>query len=120
MKKKLDLGKWGEKLARTYLLHRGYTILAENYHSRYGEIDIIARLRQEIVFIEVKTRKNNRFCQPLEAVNYSKQQKLILTAQHYITLNYSEHFNYRFDVIDIIFNRGENYEINHLKGAFEL
>lgn len=120
MAKHNDLGNLGENLAIEYLQKRNYEILDRNYHCRFGEIDIICRKDNVIIFAEVKTRKNNFFISPLEAVNQKKIEKIILTAQDYISLNYHKDLSYRFDVLDIIIKKGMDIKISHIKGAFEL
>lgn len=118
--KSSDIGRLGEDKAVEYLQRRGYIILQRNYHSRYGEIDIIAEKNNIICFIEVKTRKKNSYITPLEAVNYSKQNKIMMTANAYIINNFSEKNSYRFDIIEVFHYNSYIFEINHLKGAFEL
>lgn len=70
-----NMGLWGEDKAVEFLKVKNYTILVRNYHSRFGEIDIIARKQNTIIFVEVKTRKNTAFGFPAEFVDYQKQQK---------------------------------------------
>ena len=65
------MGARGEDEAAKYLQNKGYTILKRNFHSKFGEIDIIAKINNTVCFIEVKTRKNNRYGRPAEFVNYS-------------------------------------------------
>ena len=72
-----NMGLWGENKAVEFLKAKNYTILARNYHSRFGEIDIIARKQNTIIFVEVKTRKNTAFGFPAEFVDYQKQQKIM-------------------------------------------
>lgn len=81
-----NMGLWGENKAVEFLKAKNYTILARNYHSRFGEIDIIARKQNTIIFVEVKTRKNTAFGFPAEFVDYKKQQKIMKTAQLYIMI----------------------------------
>lgn len=115
------MGKWGEDKAREFLLEQDYLILAQNYHSKFGEIDIIAQKDNIICFIEVKTRKYNSLYAPVEAVSVAKQQKLIMTAQIYLAeQNFAEDFAYQFDVIEVVYYNSYIFKINHLKGAFEL
>lgn len=119
----LNRGQWGETKAKDYLLTNGYSIVEQNYHSKFGEIDIIAQKDNIVCFVEVKTRKkykHNLYGYPVEAVNYSKQQKLIKTAQDYLSINYSEILSYRFDIIEVVYYNSYIFTINHLKGAFEL
>ncbi len=114
------MGAWGEDRAAEYLLHEGYAILERNFHSRFGEIDIIAEKNNTICFVEVKTRKKSSYVMPGEAVTVSKQRKIILTAEFYLSRYNSENIACRFDVIEVFYYISRNFYINHLKGAFEL
>src|SRR5665648_1233285 len=72
----MNLGEKGELLAKCYLEKKGYSILEQNFRTRYGEIDIIAKFQEEIVFFEVKTRSDTDHGLPCEAVNKAKQRKI--------------------------------------------
>lgn len=117
---KRTIGQWGEDAASDYLKQNGYEILERNYHSHFGEIDIIAQERDCICFVEVKTRKNSHFGFPAEFVNLTKQQKIIKTAEFYLTKNIVVNNSYRFDIIEVFYYDKQITKINHLKGAFEL
>ena len=80
----LTLGQQAELWACQYLEQQGLALITKNYHCRRGEIDLIMRDEKALVFIEVRYRKSARFGSALESVNYKKQQKLIITAEHYI------------------------------------
>lgn len=110
------IGKRGEDLAAHFLVKEGYTILERNFHSRYGEIDIIAGIDDFIVFVEVKYRKNDIHSTPSMAVNLTKQEKMKTTALHYIGANDITDKDFRFDIIEIT-GRHE-YKINHIENAF--
>lgn len=107
------LGRLGEKKAEEYLKKQGYKILVLNFKTRVGEIDIIAKEKDVIVFIEVKTRRNDDFGTPAEAVNRVKQQKYFKVATEYLKKNKLEDSECRFDVIEV-----EEDKINHIKDAF--
>lgn len=94
-------GKFGEDFTAKYLVKNGYKIVAKNFHSRFGEIDIIAQNKTTIAFVEVKTRTEGALYSPREAVDYFKQQKCIKTAQFYLVNNPSE-LQPRFDVSEIL------------------
>ena len=94
-------GDAGEDIVCRYLRDKGYIIVARNYKSRTGEIDIIAESRDTLVFVEVKTRKNALYSSPREAVNMSKQRKIIAAASNYIERSGSI-LNIRFDVAEVI------------------
>ena len=115
-----QLGKTGESIAIKYLIKKKYTIIDKNYRNALGEIDIIAKFKEEIIFIEVKTRKSRRYGYPEEAVNISKQKKIIKTASWYIARKGFKGNNFRFDVILIDFysDKSKKEKIKHIKNAF--
>lgn len=116
---KMDTGMFGEQYACEYLKTKGYRILARNYHSRYGEIDVIASNDRYLVFAEVKTRSPGAIAQPQAAVTKSKQQKLIKTALLWMQKNPPEK-QPRFDVIALTVG-GEPLavtELTHFENAF--
>lgn len=95
-----EIGRRGEQCAAAHLKKMGYDILAMNYHSRYGEIDIIAGNDTYILFCEVKTRAKNALGTPAEAVTAAKQKKLIKTAYDYLYKHPCD-CQPRFDVIEV-------------------
>ena len=114
-------GKLGEDMASAFLIKKGYAIVERNYHSRWGEIDIIAEQAPYIVFAEVKTRRKNGRCSPEETVTIAKKQKIIRTALWYLSehLEY-EDFQVRFDVISLRTGKNDQVEsIQHFPDAFE-
>jgi putative endonuclease len=113
------LGSKGEDLAIRFLRKKGYRIIKRNYKTFVGEIDIIARDGNTIVFVEVKTRTNNSFGYPFEAVNKKKRQKLKNLALLYLKSQVKES-PVRFDVLSILCTNGTEMEIEHLKDAFEV
>jgi putative endonuclease len=110
----MSVGSNGESLACSFLERIGYEILERNYHSRFGEIDIIAKDKDCLVFVEVKTRSNLSFGTPLEAISYKKMQKIIKTSQFYINRLRLGDIDFRFDAIEVFLQNGEA-EINHIK-----
>lgn len=108
-------GELGEDIAREYLIDKGFEIIESNYRIKTGEIDIISKTDDEIIFIEVKSRSNIRYGYPVEAVNYKKIKKIINTAKHYILVNNLHNKKIRFDVIEIYLN---NKKVNHIISAF--
>jgi putative endonuclease len=110
------LGEIGEKIALTFLVELDYKIIETNWRQRKFEIDIIAKDKEEIVFIEVKTRSTKVFGDPEEAVTLKKQIHLIEGADCYIQENEID-LECRFDVISIILNE-KNKEIKHIENAF--
>lgn len=114
-------GAAGEVLAARFLREKGYTILAANYRTRFGEIDIIARDEPYIAFVEVKTRSEAAIYAPREAVTPAKQQRLLKTAALYLR-QHPTHLQPRFDVIEIVTTEGkpmQAVELDHLQGAYE-
>lgn len=109
-----EIGKIGEDLATKYIQSLGYTIIERNFAATQGEIDIVARDKKELVFIEVKTRTNTLYGRPIEAVNNPKQKHLISTAQYYLYSKHLENEFVRLDVIEVYLNES-TYKINHIK-----
>ena len=107
------LGAKGEKTVVKYLKKQGYTVLEKNYKTRLGEIDVIVKKDETIIFVEVKTRTSDTYGRPSEAVGYEKQRKYVKVAQEYLLKNKLLSQKCRFDVIEII-----NDEINHIIDAF--
>jgi len=100
-----QVGYFGEKLARHFLERRGYQIIATNYYTRWGEIDLIAQKNEWLFFIEVKTRLTNKFGWPEEAVTDNKLKKLKLTARQYLLKNNLPRSKAQLDVISIEINQ---------------
>ncbi len=117
-----SLGRAGENWAAEHLRAQGYTILERNWHSRWGEMDIIAARGNIVAFVEVKTRKTGGLEGPLEAVSPSKQARLLLTAQSYLMLHPEEERQPRMDVCAILARQGvhtQKPEILYLENAFD-
>lgn len=112
------LGKQGEDIACNFLESKGYIILERNWKWRRLELDIITRKGNELVIIEVKTRRNNIYGEPEESINNSKINRIINAADSYIKKNKVD-LNVRFDVISITGNI-DNFEIKHIKNAFSI
>ena len=114
MSLKHEIGKIGEDLASKYLEAAGYIIIERNFLARQGEIDIIAKDKKELVFIEVKTRTSDIYGKPVEAVNTQKQKHLLNTIKYYLYSKHLENEFVRIDVIEVYFNN-DTYKINHIK-----
>ena len=115
------LGSWGEALAAEYLRSKHFRIVAVHYYSRFGEIDIIARSREFLVFVEVKLRKNAHFAPAREYVDRHKQDRIRMTASIYLAENPTK-LQPRFDVIEIYAPNGIDTlypEIYHMEDAFQ-
>jgi len=111
---KRTIGSQYEDMAKRYLITQGVLLLESNFRVRTGEIDIIGKQGNTLVFFEVKYRKNNRAGSPLEAVSYRKQKQICKTAMYYINkYKVSSHMNIRFDVIGI-----SEKEISWIQNAF--
>ncbi len=119
MAEHMSIGAQGEEIAARYLLDRRYEILHRNYRCRYGEIDIIARRKNVLVFVEVKSRRSSAFGSPLEAVSLKKQRSISVVAQAYLQRNRLSGSAARFDVIAVLLHSTEP-AIEHIENAFEL
>jgi len=113
-----DLGRKGEEIAERYLLRQGYEILERNYRSQQGEIDIIARDKVFLVFVEVKNYSFRSYGSPVGAVGKNKKQSIIHAAETYIYKNKIEDVYSRFDVIAIYTKYSGSQIIEHFKDAF--
>ena len=111
-------GARGEDLALRYLAQRGYVLLERNYRTRYGELDLILRDGNTLVFVEVKLRRGTGFGHPLEAVTPRKQTSIRSLARQYLRHRRPRFFDaLRFDVVGILLGNGEP-EIVHIENAF--
>ena len=117
---RLSLGKHGEDLACRELRRRGYAILARRYRARWGEIDIVAREDDTLVFVEVKTRRNAGFGGPSAAVNFTKQRRLINMARSYLMGVQGPEPPCRFDVVGVTVATGEQPGVEVIVNAFEV
>jgi Predicted endonuclease distantly related to archaeal Holliday junction resolvase len=116
MESKVDIGQKGEMLACKYLLDKNYIIRERNWRSGHLEIDIVATKGDEIIFVEVKSRRSDDFERPEDAVDSNKIKRLVIAADNYIRRN-NITFQPRFDIISIIID-GDNYKIKHIEDAF--
>ena len=115
-----QLGDKGEALVADYLKKEKFRIIARNYRQRNGEIDLIAKDKGVLVFVEVKTRRSLQFGNPAEAVNYYKQKKIIKVAQWYLQQKNMLDQSCRFDVVEVYYENTENYRVHQIKNAFEV
>ncbi|MEG2441064.1 MAG: YraN family protein [Acetivibrio sp.] len=112
---KRALGFEKEKLAAQFLEEKGYQVLEKNFYSHFGELDLICKKEEYLVFVEVKYRKELAYGYPLEAVSYRKQQCLLKTARYYLYKNkIEEETPCRFDMVSIL---GE--KINIIENCLE-
>jgi putative endonuclease len=112
-----DLGDRGEKLAVKFLRRQGYKILERNFRIRQGEIDIVARDGEQLVFVEVKTRGSNNQEFLRTSVNRGKGKRLFKTASYYLGKQKYRGLTSRFDVVFVVADNG-NTRIEHIKDAF--
>ncbi len=122
--RKNDLGAQGENIAVRYLQNKGYRIVARNYRTRFGEIDIIAEQGPDLVFVEVKTRASGLFGSPLDSVDVNKQKQLSRVALDYMSRKSCQNRPARFDVVAILLkNRGFSREgdvaVELVRNAFD-
>lgn len=120
LKPAVSSGAKGEGIASRYLAEQGYRILETNYHSPYGEIDIIAAKDDVLAFVEVKTRSGRMIAEPREAVTASKQQKLRQTALVYLSEHEEMNLQPRFDVVEVLLDDtiGSPLRVEQIENAF--
>lgn len=119
LNKNQTYGKRGELLAVKHLKKKGYRIIERNHRNRLGEIDVIAKHGNCLVFIEVKSRKSHRFGHPKYAVNRAKQKKMSKLALAYLKANDQLHSPARFDVVAVM-GETQNPEFEIIQNAFDL
>ena len=115
-----DIGVFGEEQAAKYLKKRKYKIVTRNFKTIFGEVDIVARNKKEIVFVEVKTRSSKSFATPAEFVDNEKISRITRVAEFFIK-HYKCHLSPRIDVIEVYISlTGDKYtveRINHLENV---
>ena len=109
-------GNIGEEISSKYLEQIGYIIIHRNFSCRQGEIDIIAKDKDEYVFIEVKTRSSLIFGKPKESVNYYKKKHILKCTKYYLFIHKLNNCFVRFDVIEIYFTHNK-YKLHHIKNV---
>ena len=114
-----DIGSFGEALARDYLISKGYKILNMNFRNKFGEIDIICKKNNLLIFCEIKSRYSNSFGSPIESITCYKQKQIIKLSELYFISKKYYNFNVRYDIIEVIFNTiTSSHIINHVQDAF--
>ena len=116
----LQLGERGEALAWNFLRKQGYTILEKNYRTRFGEIDVVAKKKGTLVFLEVKTRRNHQFGLPEEAVDWRKRRKMAQVAQAFLQSKRMENQAARFDVLSVTWDGSREPDFFLVEDAFAL
>lgn len=114
------IGQSAEIAAAAELGKRGYRIVGSNFRCRYGEIDLIARDGDCLVFVEVRCRRTGSIVSPAESITLIKQQKLITTAQHYLTEHDLHDQNCRFDVVEVLSDGGKLRVQDIIRDAFSM
>ena len=119
----VSIGNLGEEAAVQAIKKQGYKVIERNYRTKMGEIDIIAKNREYIIFAEVKTRMQGSMFQPRQAVTYSKQNKIKMTAAMYLSkMTENTELQPRFDVIEVIVGYDGTVlkccGIEHMENAF--
>jgi putative endonuclease len=114
-----EIGRIGEDAANNYLKAKGYTILARNWSTKLGELDIIATDQEAIIFVEVRTTTSNQFGYGFQSVDFRKQQKVRRLALQYVQTKKLSGKLIRFDVISVLLGSDRKVqEINHIPAAF--
>ncbi|MFZ0427840.1 MAG: YraN family protein [Acidobacteriota bacterium] len=113
----VDLGAWGEWLALRHILRLGYDVLARNWTSRHGELDLIAYEDETLVFIEVKTRRSPSLLRPEDALTEQKKERLERLAYRFLQRHELEAGPLRFDLIAIDCPSERDFELRHYRGV---
>ena len=116
----LRRGELGEQAAKRLLQQLGLKFLAANFHSEHGEIDLIFREGDCLVFVEVKTRSTEGWTRPAAAVNARKKKLLSQTALDYLRRLKNPGVKFRFDIVEVLLGEGGVREIRHLPNTFAL
>lgn len=117
MKDNITTGKIGEELACNYLLEKGYIILERNWRFSKAEIDIIAKLEEMLIFVEVKTRSYDYYGSP-ESFLSERQESLLADAANEYMKQVGYEWEFRFDVIGILLRTQTDFELSHIEDAF--
>jgi putative endonuclease len=117
MKHNQRIGKWGEEAAAEFLVQRGYVIIAQNFRTPYGEIDIVARQGDITIFLEVKTRTSNTMGLPEASITSRKRQHMISAAEYYAAESEIDHW--QIDVVSIEGKLGSEPKITYFENAIQ-
>ena len=117
---RIRLGKWGEGVAGRFLQEKGYVLLETNYRCRWGEVDIVAQEGDDLVFVEVRTRRGTQYGTPEESITAAKARRLVATAQEYLQEHDQDHAGWRIDLIAISLDGDRRVQdITHLRYAVQ-
>jgi putative endonuclease len=119
-KSRRELGEQGERLAEEFLRKLGCKILRRNWRTRLGEIDLIARDGDEVVFVEVKLRSTADWGDPQESVRPGKRRRICLAASEFADRNRLHGYTLRFDIVAVLLPDGGTPEVRHYKDAFPI
>lgn len=114
----LDFGRMGEDYACAYLVDKGMKLVTRNFRCKHGEIDLIMREGSFFVFVEVKSRRSRLYGEPIEAVNSFKQRHIRYTAEAFLLAQHKSDQRIRFDVVEVMMERGREMKVRHTKNAF--
>lgn len=116
MNQRGQVGQNGENLAAEYLQERGYTIITRNWRGAAGELDIVAELTNRLIFVEVRTRRSQRFGTAAESITATKRARLVALAESYLQAHAGLEQAWQIDVITVTW-QGQHVTINHLENA---
>ena len=116
----LQRGEEGEALAASYLTERGLKLLKRNFRAKRGEVDLVLRDGDCLVFCEVKTRSDERWTRPAAAVNQKKRRNLTLAALEYLRRLGNPEVKVRFDIVEVLLHDVGGAEVRHLPNSFEM
>jgi len=119
---RMALGERGERFATRYLRRQGYKILARRFQTRSGEVDIVCRHQETLVFVEVKTRRGEQFGAPSESVRREKQRHMSRVALEYLRMIGNPRVHWRFDIVEVILPEGTKKpeQVRLIQNAFDL
>ena len=118
------LGDWGERQARLHLEDKGYSLLANNFRCRAGEIDIVARQGDQVVFVEVKARRGDAYGRAEESISTARAERLAVVAEEFMQTRMAGEFDsgtaWRIDLVCLNMDRqGRLLSVNHIENAVE-
>ncbi|MEI7639139.1 MAG: YraN family protein [Syntrophus sp. (in: bacteria)] len=118
-KERISTGKMGEEIAAEHLVGVGYEILERNFRCPLGEMDIVARDHETMVFVEVRSRRTDNYGSPLESVGFTKQKKISRVAEYYLNRHGLQQVKARFDVVAVKLSPSRP-EVELIRDAFDL
>ena len=114
----LRLGRLGERAAKRHLKRAGLKFLYANFKGEQGEIDLVFREGEVLVFVEVKARSSESWTRPAAAVNVAKQRRIVATAREYVRMLPESKMPIRFDIVEVLLDEGRVGEVRHQPNAF--